>query len=158
MARQHTPEDRYKAAAALVASGNSIAAGKQVGLPASTIRHWAQHDIDFQAMCQEVRTEFGETIKSKLAQIINAANDQTLDRLQNGDVIRDSRTGELVRIPIKGKDAAIIGAVSFDKLRLAESQPTSIVQHENTTEKLQRLADQFRTISQRSEEADKEPR
>ena len=63
MARKYTREDRYKAAASLVATSNSIAASRQSAIPASTIRHWAHNDDDFQLMCQEIRTEFGEEIK-----------------------------------------------------------------------------------------------
>ena len=139
MATKYAREDRYRAAAALVATGNSKAASRESNIPASTIRHWSQHDDDFQLMCQEVRTEFGEKIKYKLAEIVNESADQTLDRIRNGDVIRDTKTGDLVRVPIKGKDAAIIGAVAFDKLRLAESQPTTIVHHESSDDRLQKL-------------------
>jgi hypothetical protein len=95
-------------------------------------------------MCQEIWVEFGESIKSKLAAIIDESADQALDRLKHGDVVRDSRTGDLVRVPIKGKDAAIIGAVSFDKLRLAEHQPTSIVAKTND---VAALAQQFAELS-----------
>ena len=98
-------------------------------------------------MCQEIWVEFGESIESKLASIIDAAADQALDRHQKGDVVGDNRTGDLVRVPIRGKDAAIVGAVAFDKLRLAESQPTSIVRHEDGKEELRRLAQQFADIS-----------
>ncbi len=128
MATKHALEDRYKAAAALVATSNSKAASRESGIPASTIRHWTQNDDDFQMMCQEIRTEFGEKIKIKLAEIIDESADQTLDRIRNGDVIRDPKTGELVRVPIKGRDLAIIGAVAFDKHRLILNQPTSITQ------------------------------
>ena len=128
MATKHALEDRYKAAAALVATSNSKAASRESGIPASTIRHWTQNDDDFQMMCQEIRTVFGEKIKIKLAEIIDASADQTLDRIRNGDVIRDPKTGELVRVPIKGRDLAIIGAVAFDKHRLILNQPTSITQ------------------------------
>ena len=128
MATKHPREDRYKAAAALIATGNSKAASRESGIPASTIRHWSQNDDDFQMMCQEIRTEFGEKIKIKLAEIIDESADQTLDRIRNGDVIRDPKTGELVRVPIKGRDLAIIGAVAFDKHRLILNQPTSITQ------------------------------
>ncbi len=154
MATKHTRTDRYKAAAALVATGNSKAASRESGIPASTIRHWSQNDDDFQMMCQEVRTEFGEKIKFKLAEIIDESADQTLDRIRNGDVIRDTKTGELVRVPIKGRDLAIIGAVAFDKLRLAENQPTNIVQHENSEEHLKRLADQCKAISRATRRGD----
>lgn len=154
MATKYAREDRYKAAAALIATGNSIAASRESHIPASTIRHWAHHDDDFQLMCQEIRAEFGEKIKYKYAEIISESADQTLDRLRNGDVIRDTKTGELVRVPIKGKDSAIIGAVAFDKLRLAENQPTAIVQHDKANEHLERLADDFRAISKASNRGD----
>ena len=147
MATKYAREDRYKAAAALVATGNSKAASRESHIPASTIRHWSQHNEDFQLMCQEIKTEYGEKIKYKYAEIINESADQTLDRLRNGDVVRDTKTGDLVRVPIKGKDAAIIGAVAFDKLRLAESQPTTIVQLESRDEHLQGMADKFEAIA-----------
>jgi hypothetical protein len=113
MATKYTREDRYKAAVSLVVNSNSKAASRECRIPASTIRHWKQHDEDFQLMCQEIKTEFGEKIKYQFAEIIDESARQTLDRLRNGDVIRDTKTGEQVRVPIKGKDAAIIGAVAF---------------------------------------------
>ena len=91
--------------------------------------------------------EVGETMKLKYAKIIAESADQTLDRLQSGDVVRDQRTGELVRVPMRGRDAAIVGAVHFDKLRLLESAPTSIVRHEDTQKNLRRLAEEFAAIS-----------
>jgi len=146
MANKHTIENRYRAAAALIATGNSKAASRESGIPASTIRHWVHNDDDFQMMCQEIRTEFGEKIKHKLAEIIHESANETLDRVVNGDVIRDSKTGELVRVPIKGRDLAIIGGVSFDKLRLAENQPTNIIQHESSEESNKRLTERFEAI------------
>lgn len=155
MSNKYTREDRYKAAALYVATGNSMAVSRETGIPASTIRHWLKHDEDFRLMCQEVRTEFGEKIKSKYAQIIDEATDQVLDRLRNGDVVRDTKTGELNRVPVKAKEAAIIGAIHFDKSRLLASQPTQITRHESAAN-LQRLADQFRAIGKADgEEADR---
>lgn len=145
--KKYSRETRYRAAAAMVAHGNSLVVSDLTGIPASTLRHWHRNDIDFQTMCQEVWVEFGEGIKSKLAAIIDESANQALDRLKNGDFVKDSRTGDLVRVPIRGKDAAIIGAVSFDKLRLAESQPTSIVRHEDTQQNLKKLAEEFAAIS-----------
>jgi len=147
MAIKHTIENRYRAAAALVATGNSKDASRESGIPASTIRHWAHNDDDFQMMCQEIRTEFGERIKHQLAEIIHESANETLDRVMNGDVIRDTKTGELVRVPIKGRDLAIIGGVAFDKLRLAESQPTAIVQHENSEDSIKRFTEKFEAIA-----------
>ncbi len=149
MATKHPREDRYKAAAALVATGNSKAASRESGIPASTIRHWSHTDDDFQLMCQEIKTEFGEKIKYKFAEIIDESADQTLDRIRNGDVIRDPKTGELVRVPIKGRDLSIIGAVAFDKHRLILNQPTSI---SGKAEDYQALAKQFKELSEQWDE------
>ena len=52
-----------------------------------------------------------------------------------------------MRVPIKGRDLAIIGAVAFDKLRLAENQPTNIVQHENSEDSIKRFTEKFEAIS-----------
>lgn len=107
-------------------------------------------------MCQEIKTEFGEKIKYKFAEIIKESAEQTLDRLRYGDVIRDTKTGELIRVPIKGRDLAIIGGVSFDKLRLAENQPTNIVQHENWVERRNFLIEKFNAIGEADQRGDHE--
>ncbi|MBT5219892.1 MAG: hypothetical protein HOM16_10485 [Woeseia sp.] len=96
-----------------------------------------------------VLPEFGERIKFKFAEIIDESADQTLDRLRNGDVVRDAKTGELVRVPIKGRDVAIVGAVAFDKHRLILNRPTTIC---GTSPALQTLAKQFQQISDSWEE------
>ena len=138
----------------MVSSGNSLVVSDQIGIPASTLRHWHRNDEEFQSMMQEVWVEFGEEIKANLAQIVKESGTQVLDRLRLGDVIRDPRTGEQVRIPVKARDLAVTGAIAFDKLRLAESQPTTIVRHEDSAEKLKRLADDFRAISEANRRAD----
>ena len=74
MAKRYTLQDRYRAAAALVASRNVDAASRVVGIPGSTIRDWAREEA-FQKLCQEIRSEYGEEIKGQLAQILMAANE-----------------------------------------------------------------------------------
>jgi len=148
MPSKYTRSVRFKAAAAMVSYGNSLVVSDQTGIPASTLRHWHRNDEEFQDMCQELWVEFGDEIKANLAVIVKESGEQVLDRIRNGDVIRDPKTCELVRVSMRGKDLAITGAVAFDKLRLAEAQPTSIVRHEDSKEQLQRLAREFAAISQ----------
>ena len=153
MTSKYTPEDRYRAAAAFVTSGNSIAAAEQTGIPASTIRHWSKNDEEFIGMCQEIWCEYGAEVKAGLAQIIRESGEQVLDRIRQGDVIRDAKTGELVRVPMKGKGLAIVGAVAFDKLRIAENQPTQIVRREDSQQQLMRLKEQFAAIERAHRES-----
>ena len=67
---KHDRETRYKAAAALIATGNSKIAASESGVPSSTIRHWRLNDPDFALICEELRAEFSARIKSQLAAII----------------------------------------------------------------------------------------
>jgi len=147
MPSKYSRSKRLKAAAAMVAHGSSLVVSDQTGIPGSTLRHWRRNDEEFQSMCQEIWFEFGEEIKATLAQIVKESGEQVLDRLRGGDTVRDPKTGGLARVPMRGKDIAICGAVAFDKLRLAESQPTQIVRHEDTKAQIDRLAEQFRAIS-----------
>ena len=135
--KKYDLETRYKVATALATSGNSKAASAQTRVPASTIRHWAQNDEDFILMMQEVRSEFGERIKGGLAEIVDEANLQALDRVKNGDFVL-TKSGELVRKPMSGRDVITTGAIAFDKLRLLENQPTEIVTHEDAEERRNR--------------------
>jgi hypothetical protein len=106
-------------------------------------------DADFELICEELRAEFSARIKSQLAQIIEKANVETLDRLEHGDAIRDAKSGEIIRQPIKAKESAIIGAVALDKLRLLENQPTRITA---TTNDVAALAEQFAELSRQWQE------
>jgi len=147
MTKNYTREDRYKAAALYVATGNSEAVSRETGIPGSTIRHWIQHDGDFQLICQEYQAECGEKWRYKYAQIIDETTEQILDRIRNGDFVRDTKTGELIKVPVKAKELTIIEAIHFDKLRLLESQPTKITRHESDAN-LKRTVEKFIAIGE----------
>ena len=151
--KKYDLETRYKVATALVAAGNSKSASEQTNVPASTIRHWAQNDEDFILMMQEVRSEFGERIKYGLAEIVDEANLQALDRVRNGDFVL-TKNGELMRKPMSGRDLITTGAIAFDKLRLAENQPTQIVVHEDANEQNRRLQELLQAISSADKRGD----
>ncbi len=156
--KKYDLETRYKVATALVTAGNSKAASAQTHVPASTIRHWAQNDEDFILMMQEVRSEFGERIKGGLAEIVDEANLQALDRVKNGDFVL-TKSGELVRKPMSGRDVITTGAIAFDKLRLLENQPTEIVSHKDAEEqrnRLQAFLEEIGAAGQRGDEKEVE--
>lgn len=147
MPSHYSPADRQRAAAAVLAHGTSKAAGKAAGIPASTIRHWRHNDADFGQLCAEAQAEFSEQMQAQLTQIIDLAQSATIDRLTHGNVVLDGKTGEQVRVPINGKDCAIIGAVAIDKLRLVQGQPTKIVADAGS---LAALAAQFAALGRES--------
>ena len=92
--------------------------------------------------------EIGESMKFRYAKIIEAAADELLDRLQNGDPVMDRTTGEIGRVPVKARDLAVAGGVTFDKMRLLDHQPTRIT----ATTDVSKLAEQFAALSQQWQE------
>lgn len=143
---KYSLEDRHRAAAALVSGFTSIAASMETSIPASTIRHWRQHDEDFAVILQKLMAEIGESMKFKYVKIIEESADQVLDRLRHGDFQRD-KTGALTRVPLKGRDLTLLNAICFDKLRLIENAPTAIVQRQDSHEHIRQLAQQFAELS-----------
>lgn len=144
MPSSYSDADRQRAAAAVVSSGTSKAAGKVCGVPASTIRHWRHNDEGFQRMCAELEAEFGEQLRAEIAGNIGLASRELRDRLENGDVVFHPKTSDLVRTPMRGKDVAVVLGICFDKLRVLEGQPTKIIQDRTSVEV---LADKLAALS-----------
>ena len=145
MASKYSPASKQRAAVAVVAHGTSKAASQVTGIPASTIRDWRNNDPNFAELLQDAQTEFSEQLQAQLTQIIDLAHANVLDRLRHGDEQVNARTGERVRVPVRGKDCAIIGAVAIDKLRIIQGQPTRITE---AGPNLQELRDHFEAIGQ----------
>ena len=145
MASPYSPADRRRAAAAVVAFGNSKAAGRAVGIPASTLREWRQNDEGFQRLCTELEVEHGEKLRAEIVEILGLASAELRDRLLNGDEGFHPKTGERVRTRLKGRDLAVVLGISFDKLRLIENQPTRITAQ---VPDLAELAQSFASLAQ----------
>ena len=135
--RSYSLDDKYKAAAATVASGSVEGASRQTGIPASTIRDWGK-DEEFNKFGQEIRAEYGDEIKGNLAQIVKEGTAEIRDRIKHGDYILDKK-GEMIRRPMSGRDLTIATGVAFDKLRVLEGQPTHIVQQSDGLNRIRRM-------------------
>ena len=79
---------------------------------------------------------------------MDKALDETLDRLEHGDVVL-TRDGDERRVKMKGKDAATIAAISTDKRQILLNQPTSI---RGESQGMEALAEQFKALAQRMDE------
>ena len=101
-------------------------------------------------MVNEMRARKQEELDALLTEIIHKANEAVMDRLRNGDFVMVG--GELKRKPVAAKEAAIIGAVSFDKRQLGRNMPTTITSKESSRESLHKLAEKFREIARKTEQ------
>ena len=107
-------------------TGNLRATATQTGVNERTLSDWVKADW-WEPLLQTLHYEKGRELDSKLTQVIDRALDELADRLANGDQ-KLNRDGELVRVPITAKDAAIVAAVMFDKRQILRNMPTAITQ------------------------------
>ena len=120
-------QERIQVAVAFLVEGNVSRTSKVTAIPETTIRDWRK-TAWWEQLCAEVRGEKEEEFQAGFTRIVDSAIGQVEDRLQRGDVrLVKTRDGhEQVRVPVSAKDAIVIAAIGYDKLRLSLNLPTSI--------------------------------
>ena len=121
--RTYTDTDHRAAALEYLIKGNQAAVSRSLNIPEPTLCDWRKTDW-WVELTEEFRSEKKDQIEAAFTQIIEKANAETIDRLENGDVY--VYQGKAMRAPMKGRDTATVSAISFDKLRLSLNLPTSI--------------------------------
>jgi len=139
---KYSDEDRRRAAVEFLVTGNMTLVAKNIGIPRQTLVDW-KHSEWWEEVISEVRHEKGEEIDAYLTKLIDSAFEQAQDRVENGDY-RVTKDGELIRVPMGGRDLVIAGATVYDKQRLHRNEPTSI---RCEFKSIEELAVQFRQLS-----------
>lgn len=115
------------------------------GVPAETIRAWKKepwwHEVK-----EKILREQDDEISSQFTKIVNKAQKEVLDRLENGDWVV-LRSGEKTRKPLAARDANQIINSGIKNRQLLNDRPTSRTESLSTPEKLMKLADEFRKFS-----------
>jgi hypothetical protein len=120
-------QERIKVAVAFLIHGNVSRSSEATGIPKTTTRDWRNTEW-WDPLSDEVRAEKEHEFQAGFSRIVESAIGQIEDRLEHGDV-RLVKTGsghEPRRVPVSAKDATMVAAISYDKLRLSLNLPTSI--------------------------------
>jgi hypothetical protein len=121
--------ERVTGATAYLVTGTYKKAAKVAGIPESTLRDWARQEW-WGHLTEEVRTEKESEFQAGFSRIVEKAIGETEDRLDRGEVklVKTKEGYEERRVPVSAKDAQMISAIAYDKLRLSLNLPTSIKQ------------------------------
>ena len=144
---KYTDEDRRRAAVEYLIAGNMAKVSRSTGIAESTLCEWKKSEW-WVHVSEEVRSEKGDEVDARLTQVIDSAFEQAQDRVEQGD-FRVNKHGELIRVPMSGRDLVIAGATAMDKQRLLRNQPTSI-SSKTQEDNLARLARVFQYVSRNS--------
>lgn len=149
--KQHTPgttwpmEKRIEAVTQYLAVGNMRIVSAVTGVPYQLLRLWKTQqwwkEYEF-----EIKNAKRSDTKTKFSKLIDKSLDIIADRLENGEMILNNKTGELVRKPVSMKDTLkvttdlLVQTNVIDKTAIDES---GLQQQESIQDTLQQLANEF---------------
>jgi hypothetical protein len=143
----YPPEKRIQVATAFVAGMTNASDLEQLsGVSASAIRNWKQKEW-WSDLLERIRREQDEKFDAKFTKIIDKTLDVVVDRLNNGEMKMNHRTGELERVPVTMRDAVHAGEKIIDKRNLLRGKPTSRVERLSEKDQLTKLAAEFRKFA-----------
>jgi hypothetical protein len=115
----------------------------ELKVPFNTIVQW-RRDQWFKDTVKEIQEDDGHKLDHKITAIMHNSLDAMTDRLANGDHIRDDKTGKIVRVPVKIRDATNTFNTLMDKRQLLRKQPTKITDNASVNQQLHLLAQEFK--------------
>jgi hypothetical protein len=123
--------------------GNQRLVSKLTGVAYETISSWKKQ-LWYKELVSSLQQEHAVVLDTKISAVIDKSLDIVQDRLENGEIVLNNKTGALVRKEVSMKDAA---KVSNDLLQrqhiLRKQETTSDVKEESMKEVLSSLAKEF---------------
>ncbi len=117
-----------------------VAAVVDVSIP--TLRAWRLQPW-WKDLVEQIQNESDQELDTKLSKIIDKSLDAVVERIEGGEFILDSKTGKVLRIPVKLKDVHKVAVDLVDKRNLIRGKPTSRVEKTQSEDILLKLASQF---------------
>ena len=137
---------KINAAYLYAACGNYSKVARDTNIPRPTIMSWAKDSAVWDASLTKAQQEISDEILAYNLEIVIKSNEQILDRIDNGDTVL-TKSGDRVRVPLKGRDLAIISGIKEDKARVALGQATSITKNapglDAMVKKFEAIADSY---------------
>ncbi len=135
---------KINAAYLYAASGNYSQVARDTNISRPTLMRWAEDSPVWLEALSKARHQIGDEILAGNLKLVIKTNEEVMDRVENGDYVL-TKDGNQIRVPMRGRDLAVVSGIKEDKARVALGQATSIV---GKSEDIQALAKQFDQLAQ----------
>lgn len=142
----YTIEERLRAVQVYMIYGNMKKVERDLGIPYDTLKDWKYKSQWWEPAMKECKKAKNEELDGTLTQVVHEAGDAILDRIRYGDTKVD-KDGELVRVPMSGRDLAGVLHLMHDKRALLRGDPTQKIQTTTASENLSALEKKFESIA-----------
>ena len=140
---------KINAAYLYAAFGNYSKVSRDTNISRPTLMGWAKDNQLWVESVAKARHEISDELLAQNLAIATTANGVVLDRLVNGDhkLVQskdaDGKYHRITRVPMQGRDAAVVGGIMQDKARVQMGLATSITATQDNRE----LADVCKELS-----------
>jgi hypothetical protein len=152
----YTEAKKVETATLYAALGDVKATAKLAKVPVEQVEKWQDEEWWLLTLAKVKRNQ-NSVLDVKASTIVDKAMDQLLNRVEQGDHILNIKTGEIVQIPMSGRDLSVVAGTIFDKRQLIRGEATKISKAVNSEEFLEKLADKFKEFARQSNNATKRP-
>lgn len=139
-------EMKIKAVTVYQATGSLKETAAILGIPLNTIYQWKERA----GWWEDVTAELNEAENIKTSNKIKTVVDQALavleDRVKNGDIVLNSKTGEITRVPVKARDLSAISNTMIDRREILRRNTVKASKEQDKASlegKLDKLAEAF---------------
>lgn len=139
---QYTDKDKLNAVQTWLVLGKVPLVAAATGVSEHTLRQWKLQPW-WKELVAQVQAESNQELDAKVSKIIDRALDVTADRMEHGEYLLDSKTGQVVRVPVKIKDAHKVAVDLLGQRDIIRGKPEQEKQEKQTSDILKKLADQF---------------
>ena len=145
----YSPEQKIAAAQAYLITGTSLQAQKYCGVKADIIRGWKTRSTWWPDLFESVKKQKNDELEATFTQTMDSAVLQLQDRIENGDS-KIQKDGSLVKVPMGGKELAVVVSIMYDKRALLRGDVTSRVEKKEGNA-MQLLQSKFEDIAKQLE-------
>ena len=143
----HPDTTKIRCAYQYASLGNYSEVARQTKIKRTSIMNWAGGNEVWADALIKARQEISDELLAQNLALATAANEEIADRIKNGDhkLVKD----KLVRVPMNGKDLAIVSGIKEDKGRVAMGLPNVI---KGNSESIKSMTAMFEDIAAQVQE------
>lgn len=122
--------------------GNLALTSRILGIPEITLRVWKTTEW-WKNVVDDIRLQENMEMSSRLKKIVDASLGAVEDRLINGDLMYDQKTGQMVRKAVNMRDAHKVAVDLMDKKTLLDKAAAPQQEEKQDEDRLLKLAEKF---------------
>lgn len=122
--------------------GNLALTSRVLNIPEVTLRVWKTTEWWKNAV-DEIKLQDDIQMSARLKKIVDASLMAVEDRLINGDLMYDQKSGEMVRKQVNMRDAHKVAVDLMDKKQLLDKAATPAQEEQKDEDRLLKLAEKF---------------